>query len=322
MTETKAPAAPSAAPVVHPEMAKILAWMASLGLPDVTRTPLDEARRITHRVSQHWNHPKPDLEVVDLTLPRPGGGIPARLYRPGPGKLPVVLFLHGGGWVFGNLETHDRFMRLMAKETGAAVLGIDYRKAPEHPFPAGHDDAMAAVSWLRSDGAARDLDASRIVACGDSAGANLALGLLVGLRQAGLPQIQGAGLFYGCFAPDLDTASHKAFGGGNFGLTTARMTWFWNAFLGGSPASPDLRAAPSRADPAGLPPLYLNAAALDPLLDDTLSYVEKLKAAKVPYQFDLYEGVIHGFMQMGRELEPARRSVSDAARALKGMLKA
>ncbi|MSP50255.1 MAG: alpha/beta hydrolase [Alphaproteobacteria bacterium] len=317
-----APARTQDAPFVHPEMAKIIAWYASLGLPDTTKIPLSEGRPITNRVSTHWNWPKPDMETVDLYVPGPTRGLPARLYRPKPGKLPVLLYLHGGGWVFCDLDTHDRLMRLLAVESGSAVLGLDYRLAPEHPFPAAHDDALAAVSWIRSDGAARGLDPARIAVAGDSAGANLALGLLVGLRERKLPQLQGGALFYGCLAPDHDTDSHKRFGGGAYNLTTERMRWFWNAWLGGKTTAPDIRAAPLLADLAGLPRLYLNAASLDPLLDDTLRLAEKLKAGKVPHKVDIYDGVIHGFMGMSRELEPGRKAIADAGRAIKEMLSA
>ena len=307
------------APFVHPEMAKIIAWYASLGLPDTTKIPLAEARPLTNRVSTHWNWPKPDMEVVDLYIPGPARGLKARLYRPAgaTGKLPVILFLHGGGWVFCDLDTHDRLMRMLAVETGAAVLGLDYRLAPEHPFPAGHDDAMAAVAWLRSDGPSRNLDPDNIVAAGDSAGANLSMGLLVGLRDGGHKQIKGGALFYGCLAPDHETDSHKRFGSGAYNLSTERMRWFWEAWLGGNPSSPDTRAAPLLADLKGLPRLYVNAASLDPLLDDSIRLTEKLQAAKVPFKFDLYNGVIHGFMNMSRELELGRKAIADAGRGIK-----
>jgi acetyl esterase len=309
-------------PFVHPEMAKIIAWYAGLGLRDPTKMPAPEGRAMSNAVSRTWNWPKPDLDVVDLTIPGPTTGLKARLYRPSAGKLPVILFLHGGGWVFCDLETHDRFMRLLAIESGAAVLGLDYRLAPEHPFPAGHDDAMAAVAWIRSDGAPRGLDPERIAVAGDSAGANLSLGLLIGLRDRGLPQLKGGGLFYGCLEPNHATDSHRSFGGGAYNLTTARMQWVWKAWLGGAEATTDTRAAPLLADMAGLPQLYVNAASLDPLLDDSLKLVEKLKAAKVPHTFDLYDGVIHGFMQMSRELELGRKSIADAGRGLKEILSA
>lgn len=312
-----APVRTQDAPFVHPEMAKIIAWIASLGLPDTTKIPLAEGRPLTARVATHWNWPKPDLSVVDLYVPGPTRGLKARLYRPTAGRLPVILYLHGGGWVFCDLDTHDRLMRLLAIETGAAVLGLDYRLAPEHPFPAGHDDAMAAVAWLRSDGPSRDLDPGRIVIAGDSAGANLALGALVGLRDGGHRQVKGGALFYGCLAPDHETDSHKRFGSGTYGLSTARMRWFWDAWIGANNAAPDVRAAPLLADLKGLPRLYVNAASLDPLLDDSVRLAEKLKAANVPHKFDVYDGVIHGFLGMSRELELGRKAIADAGRAIK-----
>lgn len=310
------------APFVHPEMAKIIAWYASLGLPDTTKIPLAEARPITNRVSTHWNWPKPDMEVVDLFVPGPTRGLKARLYRPKAGKLPVILYLHGGGWVFCDLDTHDRLCRMLAEESDAAVLSLDYRLAPEHPFPAAHDDAMAAVSWIRSEGPSRGLDAERILAAGDSAGANLALGLMVGLRDGGHKQIQGGAIFYGCLEPNHETNSHKTLGSGAYNLSTERMKFFWRAWLGGTPASPDTRAAPLLADMKGLPRMYLNAAALDPLLDDSIKLAEKLKAAGVPHKFDLYEGVIHGFLNMSRELEIGRKAIADAGQAIREILSA
>jgi acetyl esterase len=263
--------------------------------------------------------------VADGTLPGAAGPIKFRRYRPlgsAAGALPTLIYYHGGGFVIGNIETHDSTCRRLANKSRCQVISIDYRLAPEHPFPAGHDDAMAAVAWIRSDGAARGLDPSRIAVAGDSAGANLSLGVLVGLREKGLPQIQGGALFYGCLAPDHETESHKALGGGAYNLTTERMRWFWKAWLGGTPAAPDVRAAPLNAEMKGLPQLYLNAASLDPLLDDTLRLAEKLKAAKVPHKMDVYDGVIHGFMNMSRELELGRKAIADAGRAIRDMLKA
>jgi acetyl esterase len=306
------------------ETGAILARLRAAPAIDWSAIPIAEARDLFHRNNAYWNEPVVELaQVEEFPIGACGHEMRARLYRPSAGAaLPVLLYAHGGGWTFGSVDSHDRFMRLLARESGAAVLGIDYRLAPEHPFPAGMDDTISAIVWLRREGAARGLDAARLALGGDSAGANIALSAMLALRDARAPLPAGAVLFYGCYAPMHDTPSHRRFGGGAFGLSTERMRWYWRNHLGALPEHTTALAAPLRADLRGLPRLFLNAAGLDPLLDDTLEMAARLAHAGTPAEIDLVPGVLHGCMQQTREEPAAMASALRAARYLREILAA
>jgi acetyl esterase len=229
-----------------------------------------------------------------------------------------VIYLHGGGWTFGSVATHDRLMRLLALAADAAVIGVDYRLAPEHPFPAPLEDCLAAIRWVRSRADALEVDQGRIVVAGDSAGANLALASLLALRDAGAPPPRGAALLYGCYSSRLDTPSHVRFGDGSCRLSSAEMGWFWRNYIG--PTSADPLAEPLHADLSGLPPLYLMLAAVDPLADDTRELARRLADAGVPHEVREYPGVVHGFLQMTARSAAARRALADAGRAIRDLL--
>jgi acetyl esterase len=300
-------------PFIDPEMAAILAKAPPP--VDYATMPIAEARRVFENGHGAWHEPRPPIaEIRDFKIAGPAGPLPLRLFRNDTKpRRPALLYLHGGGWTFGSNETHDRIMRLLAQDSGAVVVGVDYRLAPEHPYPAGLDDALAALDWLTSGGAGEAVDPKRLALGGDSAGANLALAALLRSRA---PAIRTAVLFYGCYAPEFDTPSHRRNGGGAFGLTTARMRWYWGNHLGRESTATTGLAAPSRAALEGLPPLYLNAAALDPLLDDTLNFAGRLAAAGIRYRLDVFPGVVHGFLQMNRDLAVARTALAAAGRHL------
>jgi acetyl esterase len=305
---------------VDPHMAAILAEMRSKPAVDLRAMPMAEARATftAQQVPWVWS-PRPMAEERDLTIPVAGGAMNARLFRSDlTQRSPVIIFAHGGGWTFGNIETHCGTMRTLALQSGCAVLGVDYRLAPEHPFPTPTNDIVAALDFVRKGGLGDACDPGRVALAGDSAGANIALGALVALRDRGEAMPATAALFYGCYAPDFDTASHKRFGAGSYVLATAGMRWYWANFLGATAMeSAPPAAAPLRADLSGLPPLYLNAAGLDPLLDDTTQLVARLSDAGVRHRFDLWPGVIHGFMRLARELPAAREAIAAAAAHLK-----
>ncbi len=309
------------APYVDPEIAELMHEMAAAGLPDISTLPIERARAQVAETNAPWNLPiVPLLEIRDRDIGGPGGRVRLRHYRPSDASaLPVMVYMHGGGWTVCSLDTHDRLMRLLAKGSGAAVIGVDYRLAPEHPYPAPLDDCLAAVRWTQRHGREYGLDPERMVLAGDSAGANLALGALIALRDLGEPLPRGGALFYGCYWSREDTASHRRLGDGTWQLSTAQMAWFWGNYLGGTPASDPL-AEPMYADLRGLPPLFLNAAALDPLLDDSIELDERLEAAGVPRDLRIYPGLIHAFMRMTSRCAAARRALDDAAGAIRRML--
>jgi acetyl esterase len=303
---------------VDPDMAPILDAMRVAGPVDYAAMPIEQARAIFARGCEPWRALAPDIAAIeDVTLPGVEAPLRARLYRPGAGILPLVIFVHGGGWTFGSLDSHENEIRYLALASGAAVLGIDYRLAPEHPFPAPLEDVLGAVAAVKAGVLGEKIDPRRFALAGDSAGANLALGALLTLRDAGGPAARCAVFYYGCFAPTFDTESHRRWGNGMFGLSSERMRWYWKNFLGGKLADAPVRAALLHADLAKLPPLYLVAAGLDPLHDDTLMIAERLKRARVAHRVEVVPGVIHGFLRNTPRLAVARRSLAAAGEFLK-----
>ncbi|MCZ8096574.1 MAG: alpha/beta hydrolase [Burkholderiales bacterium] len=311
--------------VIDPHQKIILDRMRALPAVDMRALPLAVARQTFEDNQRPWVHcPVPTGPTTELSVPGPAGPIRARLYRPAgdpAARVPLVVFAHGGGWTFGSIDTHEGTARTIAGFSGCAVLSIDYRLAPEHPFPAPLDDVLAAVAFARGGGLGEGIDAGRMALAGDSAGANLALGAMLALRDRGLPMPLTATLFYGCFAPIFDTRSNRRFGDGSFLLGTANMRWYWANFLGNDDfAAAPPHAAPLTADLAGLPPLYLNAAGLDPLLDDTLLTSARLAEAGVRHRLDVWPGVVHGFLRLARELPTAVAALAAAGDHLRSAL--
>ena len=308
---------------VDPAMQPILERLRAGPAVDYRSMPMSKARALFEELATPWNEDQPaPAHVDDLSIPGADCTMRARLYRDANDRPPVILFAHGGGWTFGSIDSHDGTMRRLAIESGCAVLGFDYRLAPEHPFPAPLNDALAALEFVERGGLGRSVDETRIALAGDSAGANLALGAMLARRDRGEPLPRTAALFYGCYEPQSTSASHRVFGDGSYLLSTINMDWYWANFLGPALRNPHPIAAPRAASLAGLPPLYLNAAGLDPLLDDTLDLCRKLANAGVQYRFDHWPGVVHGFMRMSRELPAARAAIVAAANFLRAALSA
>jgi acetyl esterase len=307
-----------------PHMEPILKRMRAAPAVDYRAMPMADARKVFEDLARPWTEPKlPIARVTELTVPAPAGPMRGRLYHPAPGMtLPLIVFAHGGGWTFGSIDTHDVSMRHLAHHSGCAVLGFDYRLAPEHPFPAGMDDALAAIAHAESGALGADVNAGAIALAGDSAGANIALAALLTRQKSRGATIRTAALFYGCYAPIFDTDSHKNCGDGSFGLGTENMRWYWRNYLGSEPETTSSLAAPLRADLAGLPPLYLNCAGLDPLRDDTLLMCQRLADAGVRYRLDAFPGVVHGFLRMTRELPAAVEASRAAGKFLSDVLNA
>jgi acetyl esterase/lipase len=301
-------------PFVEPQMQAILDRIRAGPQIDFKTMPIAEARRQSDEASIPWSHGAPEMTARDLTISAGGRGMRARLYLPVEGPVvSLIVYVHGGGWTFGSIDTHDGTMRNLARAAQLPVLGIDYRLAPEHPFPAPLDDVLTAIAFVEAGGLGRPISPRRMTIAGDSAGANLALAALLARRDRNLPQLASAALFYGCYAPDFTTASHTEFGGGAYLLTSVNMRWYWTNFLGREGADTTSLAAPLRCDLSGLPPLYLSAAGLDPLRDDTLQLAEKLAAAGVSFRCDHVPGVVHGCLRMTRELDAARAMIGAGA---------
>ena len=208
-----------------PQMAATLERLAATSpAVDYKTMSIDEARRLFDAAAIPWSEGAPEMPARALTIGLPGRSLRARLYTPAAGPLDAVtVYIHGGGWTFGYVDTHDGVMRRLAVSLGTPVLGFDYRLAPEHPFPLPLDDTLAVIAYVEEGGLGAPMPAGRIAVAGDSAGANLALAALIARRDAGQPALAAGGLFYGCYAPDFSTPSHAAFGSGTYHLSSVNM---------------------------------------------------------------------------------------------------
>lgn len=246
---------------------------------------------------------------------RDGYAIPARLYAPSREKLPVLVYFHGGGFTIGSVATHDVLCRILSHLGACAVLSVDYRLAPEHKFPTAHDDAWDALQWVARHGHTLGLDTTRLAVGGDSAGGTLAAACALQARAAALPLALQLLFYPGC-AAHQDTASHKTFAHG-FVLEQPHITYFFNHYLRTPADRDDWRFSPLNApDVEGVAPAWLGLAECDPLVDEGILYADKLRAAGVLVDIEIYRGVVHEFIKMGRAIPQAARAHADAGRAL------
>ncbi|SNS26136.1 acetyl esterase [Sphingomonas laterariae] len=266
--------------------------------------------------------PKADIAAVkDIVLKADGREVPARLYHPEPGQtLPVLVFFHGGGWVSGNLETHDPLARAIAEAAHIAVVSVDYPRAPEAPFPGPLDACYAAVRAVAEGQAGADVDGTRIAVGGDSAGGNLAAAVALKAREAG-PKIAHQFLIYPVIDSDFDNASYTE-NGTDYFLTGPMMRWFWEQYVGeANVANPDPLAAPIRAASlAGLPAATIVTAELDPLRDEGEAYAEKLEEAGVAVTLRRADGMFHGFASMVGVLPASAEAIQVGASDLRRSL--
>jgi len=252
--------------------------------------------------------------------PGPGGEVPVRLYAPDvAGPLPVVVYLHGGGWAVGSLDSFDALCRRLANRTGALVVSVAYRLAPEHPFPAAVEDAETAVRWAHAHAPELGADPTRIAVAGDSAGANLATVIARRLRDAGGPELALQALMYPALDPTLASESCQALGE-DYMLSRSDMAWFWELYLSGAdPEHPD--AAPARAaELSGLAPAYVLTAEYDPLRDEGEAYAAQLEAAGVATTLRRWPGAVHGFVRWLKVADAAGSALDEVAGALREAL--
>ena len=256
-------------------------------------------------------------EVRDLSAETEAGPLACRLYHPDPARrLPLLVYYHGGGWVLGSLEeVHGQVMAFAAR-SGCAILSVNYRLAPEHPFPAAIDDCYSALLWAAESADALGIDATRLGVGGDSAGGNLAAAATILARDRDGPPLAHQLLIYPVTDADLDRDSMHRFGE-NLLLWREDMVWFWNHYCPDPAVRRDPRAAPLQvADAAGLPPAYVLLAELDPLCDEGQAYAERLQAAGVATTCRVVTGAIHGFLGFWPLCELADRELSAAAEAV------
>lgn len=308
---------------IDPHMAEILKLVAELDLPPFETLSAVDARAVAEERNRFWNEGNPSVaEVREVELPGPGAALRLRLYVPaGAGASgPGVLYIHGGGWVICSLDTHDGVCRRLANASRLRVASLDYRLAPEHPFPAPLDDCVAAARWLKTHGPVLGIEPQRIALVGDSAGANLALATMLTLRDAGDPLPRTAALIYGAYQYDFSGGSYDAFGGGEHILSAPTMRWFRDHYLPDPAQRRNPLAAPLLADLGGLPPLYVSAAELDPLRDDSDALACKLARAGVDFDYRLWRGVTHACIMFSRMLPEADRQIAEIGEFLRGRL--
>ena len=289
-------------------------------------TPLSE---LTPEIARSGPLPPPGEAVGavhDFDIPG-GAGQPvrARAYTPRDeptraGAWPLLLFLHGGGWVTGNLDTHDAACRALANASGCKVVALDYRLAPEHKFPAGLRDCEAALRWLAAHAHDLDIDASRIAVSGDSAGGNLAAALTLLARDHAGPAIAFQVLVYPVTHHAFDTPSYRDYADAHL-LTRDGMRWNWAYYLPDAASSQDPLASPLLApDLRGLPPALVITAECDPLRDESEAYAQRLADAGVAVALKRYDGMLHAFFTMGHVFDDGRAAVAHAGTVLKRAL--
>jgi acetyl esterase len=268
--------------------------------------------------------PAPIYRVEDRHIAGPASQIKVRIYTPeGQPPMGVLVYYHGGGWVLGDLESHDGVCRALANGAGCLVVAVDYRLAPEHPFPAGAEDCYAATRWVVENAQSFGGDPSRIAIGGDSAGGNLAAAVAMMARDRSGPAISFQLLFYPVTDCANDTPSQKEFSGDGFVLSRADMEWFWGHYLASEADAANPYACPARAKSlAGLPPTLVITAEFDPLRDEGEAYADRLRGAGVEVIGRRYLGVIHGFASMPYVTALAQRALADVGADLRAALSA
>jgi len=307
---------------LHPQVAALLERAAKSPLPPYYEVPAAVARRLYRDVRGALTPDPPAVESVQLLLaPGPVGPVPVRAYRPkGAGKdeaLPALVYIHGGGWVIGDLDTHDVVCRTLANGARCAVFSVEYRKAPESPFPAAVEDCFAALQFISREEKKLRINAKQLAVGGDSAGGNLATVMALMARDAGGPSISFQVLIYPGVDQRMAHASIDRNGSGYL-LTKQSMLYFRGHYLPKREDWLDWRASPLLAKSLkGLPPAFLLTAGFDPLVDEGKEYADRLQKEGVKVEYRNYAGMVHGFITMGRVLDTANAALADCAQALK-----
>ena len=308
-----------------PEMRAFQAMMEERGkaFPPVRlELPLDAARIANDGPGLTLSAEGPRMaDSSDRWLSIRGRRLLCRLHRPRRDeKAPVLIYIHGGGWIWGSIDTHDHIMRAYAEAAGCAVVGPDYALSPEAPFPQALEECAAVVRWVAAEGAAWGLDPARIVIGGDSAGGNLALAVALLLRETDPAlRLRGLLLNYGVFDSRLDTPSYEEFAEGHT-LTREKMRFYWNCYAPREADRVNPLAAPLRGDLRGLPPCLVHYAELDVLAAENAAMAAKLSAAGVAVETRMFPGVLHGFLRAQAHVAKARAAVADGGAWLRRVM--
>lgn len=303
---------------LDPQVADLLSRLAAAGLPAPSSLSPTDNRELYARVVAARRGPGWAPEPVGSSQDLLAGGVPARLHRPeGVVRPPVLAFFHGGGWVVGDLDTHDGITRALCRRAGTAVLAVDYRLAPEHPYPAALQDCLAATRWLAQ--AADGLGLGAVAVGGDSAGGALAACVALACREAG-PALAAQLLVYPC--TDAGTAADSYWRNAEgYGLTAETMRWYWSQYAQDADRDDPLLSPARAADLSGLPPAVVVTAEYDPLVDEGDALARRLAAAGVPVRHRQLPGQVHGFLGMTGAVAAADEAVTVLAHDLRDLLR-
>jgi acetyl esterase len=303
---------------LDPQVRAYLKQIAAAGGAPPETLPLDEARRQMEQATAALGEPPDVRSVEDRRIGGPAGGIPIRIYRQAEDReAPGVVFFHGGGWVLGSIDTHDRLCRELAIGSGATVVSVDYRLAPEHKYPAAAEDAYAATCWVAENAGELGIDSAKIIVMGDSAGGNLAAVTCLMARDRRGPTLALQILIYPITDFNFETPSYKTCGEGYY-LTRESMQWFWREYLTRPEQGAEPYVSPLRAESLQrLPPALVLTAEFDPLRDEAEAYARRLAEAGVPFELARYPGLIHGYLRRTAFFDAARtalRQICDSIR--------
>ncbi|MBY0320625.1 MAG: alpha/beta hydrolase [Reyranella sp.] len=310
---------------LDPESQRLIDLMAAANRPAWTTLSPQAARDLYLSLRPGAQGPRPvEAKVVDRTIPGPAGDLAVRLYRPAAApadaKLPCLVYAHGGGWVFGNLDSHDVLCAQLALEAGIVVFAVDYRLAPEARFPGAFDDVVAGLKWVAANGASIGVDSSKLAIGGDSAGGNLAAAVAIWARDNGGPKLRLQLLAYPVTDAVGRAESYRRYEDG-YGLNAATMEWFFDHYTPDKGARSDWRVSPLRAKSlGGLPPALVITAGYDPLRDEGRAYAYRLHQEGTQADLVEFGGMLHGFLSSPMLLHGARRGTSLAAAALREAL--
>ena len=310
---------------LDPESQRLIDLMAAANRPAWNTLSPQAARDLYLSLRPGAQGPRPaDVKVMDRTIPGPAGELPVRLYRPASAPadalLPALVYAHGGGWVFGNLDSHDVLCAQLALEAGIAVFHVDYRLAPEARFPGAFDDVVAALQWVAANGASVGIDPTRLAIGGDSAGGNLAAAVALWARDNGGPKLLMQLLAYPVTDAVARTESYRHFEDG-YGLNAVTMEWFFDHYTPEKANRGDWRVSPLRAASlAGLPPALVVTAGYDPLRDEGRAYAWRLQQEGTQADLVEFGGMLHGFLSSPMLLHGARRGTTLCAAALREAL--
>ena len=309
---------------LDPDTAAFLQKLEAQGGPPLYTLSPKDAREVLVKVQQSVKAPAPPADIEDRTISGPTGQIGLRIVRPQGIKttLPVILYVHGAGWVLGDAQTYDRLIRELAVGAQAALVFVDFSRSPEAHYPVAIEQAYAALKWVAEQGASANLDASRLAVSGDSVGGNMAAALTMLAKTRGGPKITFQALFYPVTdITNFDTASYRQFGDGGYWLTREAMKWFAESYAPDTKVRSEPTASPLRASHEqlqGLPPALIFTSECDVLRDEGEAYAHKLMTAGVRVTATRYLGTIHDFMLLNpiANTPPSRGAITEASAIL------